>query len=247
MPVDAFVPYAPLNVLKPLADGIWIVDGPEIRFRYALVGVPFPTRMTVVRLPDGGVWIHSPVAPDEALMRQVSGLGEVRFLIAPNTLHYWWVPDWKARFPHAEVHAVPGLAQTAKRPLPIDRTLDGAPPAAWADVIDQVTVRGGILTEADFFHRPSRTLILTDLIENFELSRVRSFWLRLLLRLGGVADPDGKAPFDMQLSFRHQRDAVRAAVHRMMAWQPERIVVAHGRCYLHEAQSELRRAFRWVL
>jgi hypothetical protein len=246
MPADAFVPYAPLNVLKPLADDVWIVDGPEIRFKYALIGVPFPTRMTVVRLPGGGVWIHSPVAPDEALMQQVSETGEVRFLIAPNTLHYWWVPDWKARFPDAEVHAVPGLEHAAKRSLKMDCTLGETPPAAWAKAIDQVMVRGDILTEAAFFHRPSRTLILTDLIENFELSRVRGFWLRLLLRLGGAADPDGKAPFDMQFSFRHQRSAMRAAVDRMIAWQPERIVVAHGRCYLHDAQDELRRAFRWV-
>ena len=63
--------------------------------------------------------------------------------------------------------------------------------------IDQVVVRGDMLTEVAFFHYPSRTLLLTDLIENFELERTHCRSYRLLLRLAGVADPDGKAPFDM--------------------------------------------------
>ena len=45
-------------------------------------------------------------------------------------------------------------------------------------------VPGSIVTEAVFHHRASGTLILTDLIENFEPSRVRKVWLRTLLRFG---------------------------------------------------------------
>lgn len=33
----------------------------------------------------------------------------------------------------------------------------------------------------------------------------------------------------------------------MIAWTPDRIVLAHGRCYDKDAGAELRRAFRWVL
>lgn len=135
----------------------------------------------------------------------------------------------------------------ARRTLPIDSTLDEIPPAAWADAIDQVLVPGDLLTEVDFFHRASRTLILTDLIENFEPDRVRKRFYRWLMRVSGAADPDGKAPFDMQLSFFRHRKAVRAAVEKMIAWGPERIIIAHGRWYDGNALSELRRAFRWVL
>ena len=70
---------------------------------------------------------------------------------------------------------------------------------------------------------------------------------RLLMRLGGVLDPDGKMPIDMQASFRRNRPEVRAAVQRMLDWAPERIILAHGRCYEKGAVAELRRAFRWVL
>ncbi len=243
---EAYVPYMPLHVLKPVGPNIWVVDGPEIRFGCLGLKLPFPTRMTVVRLPDGILWLHSPIEPNDTLVDSLREMGSVRFLIAPNTLHYWWIPDWKERFPHAEVYAVLGLERTAKRPVPIQHDLGDKPPPIWADVIDQVLIQGDVLTEVDFFHRPSRTLILTDLIENFEPKRIRSWSYRLLLRLAGAVNPDGKAPIDMQLSFLRQRKAVRAAVLRMIAWEPERIIIAHGRWYDRDAKIELQRAFRWI-
>jgi hypothetical protein len=244
---DALVPYAPLNVLKPVAENVWIADGPEIRMRVGFFGVPFPTRMTLLRLPGGDLWLHSPIAPDAALVRQVSALGPLRFLIAPNNLHYWWIADWKDRFPQAEVFAAPGVARAARRPMPAHRTLGADPPPAWMETIDQVLIEGDVLGEVDFFHRPSRTLVLTDLVENFELPRVRNRLMRWLVRLGGAADPDGKTPRDMQWSFLRSRDAVRAAVRQMIAWQPEIVIVAHGRWYEKDGAAELRRAFRWIL
>jgi Ni,Fe-hydrogenase III small subunit len=51
----------------------------------------------------------------------------------------------------------------------------------------------------------------------------------------------------MQWSFRPYRRDVRAAVERMIEWMPEKIVIAHGRCYESEGVRELQRAFRWVL
>jgi Domain of unknown function (DUF4336) len=244
---EAYRAYAPLDFLKPVADDIWIADGPEIGFRYFGLTLPFPTRMTVVRLPRGGLWLHSPIKPTETLVASLRALGPVHFLIAPNSLHYWFVPEWKARFPKAYVFAVPGLAKTAKRAVPIDQTLSDQPPRAWAGVLDQVLVPGSLLTEVDFFHRASATLILTDLIENFEPKRVKSWPLRTLMKTFGCADPDGKAPYDMQLSFWRTKPAVKAAVERMIAWAPERIILAHGRWYAHDGTAELRRAFRWVL
>jgi hypothetical protein len=242
----AQLPYDPVNVPKPVADDLWIVDGPEIRFGVG-IKVPFPTRMTIIRLPDNGLWLHSPIAPDPELIARVKMLGAVWALVAPNTLHYWWLPDWAELFPEAAVFAPQRLTRTAKKTLPRYQILDEKPSPLWAGTIDQLVVAGAILTEIVFFHRPSRTLLLTDLIENFELSRVRSPWLRALLRIGGVVDPDGKSPIDMRLSFWGHRADLRNAVRTMLAWKPERIILAHGRWYDRNAEGELRRAFRWVL
>lgn len=247
MKPDAFIAYAPLNTPKPFAEEIWIVDGPEIGMRYLGLTLPFPTRMTIVRLPDKSLWVHSPIAWSDTLGEAVAALGSVHHLVAPNSLHYWYLPQWQARFPEARSYGAPGLAQTARRPLAPGETLSDAAPAAWAQTLDQCVVPGRLLTEVAFLHRPSRTLILTDLIENFEPERVRQWFFRWLVKVSGAADPDGKAPIDMQLSFRGHRRLVREAVERMIAWTPKRIILAHGRCYERDGVAELRRAFRWVL
>src|SRR3546814_10192298 len=71
-------------------------------------------------------------------------------------------------------------------------------------------VPGTMVREAVFFHRASRTVILADLIENFEPARVRSRLFRWLVRLAGVAHPRGGTPADMRLTFWPRRRAVRA-------------------------------------
>ena len=127
----AFDPYGPPDAPRRIARGLWIVDGPEIRFHYLGLAWPFPTRMTILALADGGLWLHSPVQPTGRLFAAVERLGPVRHLIAPNTLHYWWIPEWKARFPDAVVHLAPGLAARSKQPLPPGPTLSPDAPSAW--------------------------------------------------------------------------------------------------------------------
>lgn len=244
---EAYVPYAPLNELKTVAPDVWIVDGPEIRMNYLGFKIPFSTRMTIVRLPDGAIWIHSPTALDGRLANAIEALGRVAYIVAPNTLHYWYVPDWMARFAQAKFFYAPGLEIRAKRPLPDGERLSETPPPDWAETIDQTCVEGDLLNEVDFYHRPSRTLILTDLIENFEPKRVKSPFWRFMMRLFGAADPDGKAPLDMQTTFWRHRADMRRAAQKMIAWNPERIVIAHGRWYEKDGTTELRRAFRWAL
>ena len=238
--------YEPINVLKPVASDVWIVDGPEIRFGLGWLKLPFSTRMTILRLRSGELVLHSPVAYSPALRSAIEILGPIRYLVAPNSLHYWWLPDWKAAVPGTKVLAVRGLAQRAKRRIDVDTLLVGRH-SPWPDEVDLLVVRGDMLTEAVLFHRGTRTLILTDLIENFEPSRVHNWFFRLLVRLAGAADPDGKSPIDMRASFIRRREALKLAVRQMLAWQPERIIISHGRWYEKDGASELRRAFRWVL
>jgi hypothetical protein len=246
MSEGAYIPYAPLNILKAFAENLWIIDGPEIGMRYFGLTLPFPTRMTLVRLPDGKIWIHSPIAWNDQLGAEIDRMGPVGYLVAPNTLHYSYLADWQMRYPQADSYVPPRIDDGNLLPAKYE-VLGNEAPGAWGDAFGQCLVSGTLLTEVDFFHRSSRTLLLTDLIENFQPWRVRSLLLRWTMQIFGAADPDGKAPFDMQLSFMRDRPAVRAAVRQMIAWDPERIVLAHGRCYGHDAVTELRRAFRWVL
>ena len=133
---------------KEVARDIWIVDGPEIRFGAPGFKLAHPTRMTIVQLPGGDLWIHSPTAPSELLVRRLEQLGPVSCLIAPNNFHYSWVLEWKMRFPLAGVWGPPGLPARARRTLSQLRPLGDAPDPAWASTLDQFLVRGNVLNEA---------------------------------------------------------------------------------------------------
>lgn len=238
--------YPPLDTLKPVAENLWIVDGPAIRFGLPLLKMPFPTRMTIFRLAGRRLFLHSPTRLTPALRTEILSVGVPHWIVAPNRLHYWWVPDWRAAFAGAPVYLAPRIreqagARIAFDGLPLDRT-DGYP---WDEEIATLPVVGTYMTEIVFFHRRSRTLVLTDLIESFEPEKVESPFWRWLTRLGGVQHPDGQTPSDLRRSFAGPQ--LRAAVARMLAWQPERIIFAHGRWLERNGAAELRRAFRWVV
>jgi hypothetical protein len=120
---------------------------------------------------------------------------------------------------------------------------DGYP---WDAEIATLPIAGKFMTEVEFFHRKSRTLILTDLIENFE-ARKLGLAMRLLTWLGGVLEPHGSMPRDMRPGFSADKPAFRRAVETMISWNPERIILAHGRWYPDKGTAELRRAFAWLL
>lgn len=242
--------YEPLNTLKRVDDDLWIVDGPVIRMAFPLgLRVPFTTRMTVVRLTSGELWVHSPTRLTPELRAELEAVGPVRHLIAPNFLHYASIPQWSEAFPEAMCWAAPGVRERAAQQgaaVTFDADLDDVAPEDWAEDVDQLLFGGSpIVREVVFFHRKSQTLILTDLIENFEPKRVARRW-RWLIRCTGAVHPDGKAPIDMRLTFLRGRAEARASLEKMLAWAPERVIVAHGKWYERDGTAELRRAFRWV-
>jgi hypothetical protein len=239
--------YPPLGTLKPVAENLWIVDGPIIRFGMPWPKMPFPTRMTVVRLEDGGLFIHSPTPLTPALGAKIAGAGSPRWIVGPNRLHAAWIAQWREAYPDAAVYLAPRIQERAGGRigclgLALDR--DGGYP--WDGALATLAIAGIYMTEVEFFHRASRTLILTDLIENFEPKKLGSFAMRWLTRLGGVQDPDGGMPRDMRLTFLTRRKRLKAAIETMIGWNPERIILAHGRWYERDGTSELRRAFAWI-
>jgi hypothetical protein len=179
----------------------------------------------------------------------LQALGAPRWIIGPNRIHYWWVPDWHQACPRADVYLAPRIREQAGDRIDFDGlALDGETGYPWDGELATLPVTGSYMTEAIFFHRPSRTLVLTDFIENFEAGKLQSRPARWLVRLGGVLDPDGAMPRDMRLTYAgSRRPALKAAVERMIAWNPERIILAHGRWYDRNGAGELRRAFRWLL
>ena len=234
--------YQPIDTLKPVADDVWTVDsGP-------MYGA-LPLRMTVVRLPGGGLLLHSPTRYTSALAKQLEALGPVRALFAPNFAHWVHLRDWQLGCPGVATWAAPGLRNrrpVRKAGVVVDHDLTGTPPPEWGGVIALVTVPGGLgFKEVALFHVPSRTLVLADLVQNLEERRLPAL-LRPLARLAGNLAPNGRAPAHLRLLVRLNGGARRAA-EQLVALRPERVLFAHGLPFEGDATAELRRSLGWLL
>ena len=196
-----------------------------------------------------GYGAHSPIELTPALKAEIDSLGPVEHLISPNKIHYAHIQSWVEAYPHAIAWASPGVRERAASqhiPITFHADLGDEPPPEWIAEIDQLIFRGSrFMDEVVFFHRQSRTLILTDLIENFEPSRVAK-GLRWVIRLAGIADPNGKTPMDLRMTFLGRKAQARQGYHQMLAWAPEKIILAHGRWYPENGMAELKRAFQWL-
>ncbi len=245
MSTPGYRPYQPQSRLLPIADNLWIVDGPEIGYRFAGLTLPCPTRMTVIRI-GGDLWLHSPTSVSAALLAQLDALGTVAWLVAPNSYHYSHIAAWAAAYPAAECHVSPDLMprfiDLPRGALPLDE----APPAHWTEVLDQFQVDLGSFVETIFFHRPSATLIVTDLLQNFEADRVVNPVTRLMLKMGGSIGPVGTTSIDIRLPAWRQRSRLRLVLDQILVWGPRRIILSHGKCYDADIDAELLRAFRWA-
>ncbi len=241
--------YEPQGTLQSIAPRVWTVNGPIVHMAHVGMSIPFPTRMLVAQLTDDSLWIWSPTKPTADLFAQVNALGVVKHLISPNKIHYANIAAWKRAYPAATAWASPGVRERASAQnidVSFDRDLSESADVAWSGEIDQLIFRGSrFLDEVVFFHRATRTLIVADLIENFESEKM-TFPERLLMKFAGITDPDGKASNAFRTTFLGHHEVARECFDRMRAYKPERIVIAHGRCYASNADSELRRAFRWL-
>ncbi len=246
MPAQQYEPYEPLNTLKSIGPDIWIADGPILIWKVGPAALPFPTRMTLVRLRDGGLWVHSPVAPDETLLMEIDALGPVRHLVSSNKIHHVSLGPWSARYPDARVWASPGVRKRSEVAFTDD--LEDLPPGEWSEDIDQRIARGSkALEEVVFFHAASRTLILTDLIENFEADRVHvGPFTKMLMRMGGVMAPRGGTPRDLRASFMGGHEKLAPVVRWMLDCNPEKVVISHGKWFESGGREIIANAFSWV-
>lgn len=237
-------PYEPQLCPVAWAKGVWTVEGPEVGYRLSGVSIPCPTRMTIVRLRDGGLWLHSPVAYSVALHSAVDKLGPVSALIAPSSYHHLHIEKWAAAHSKAQVFATPDLVENVGSGG--CNVLGDGVSASWNSEIDSRLVDLGSFKEAIFFHHASRTLIVTDLMQNFEVGRIRSLLIKLLLSAGGATGPNGRPSIEIRQAARGHHRALQSGVQQMIAWHPERIILSHGKCYSTEAVTEIERAFSWL-
>ncbi len=207
-------------MLEPVTDALWTAVHPFSQPG----GVVIPSRMTVVRLPDGALWVHSPIPGSPTLFAAVDALGPVRHLVAPNLMHHLGLAAWVERYPDATVHAPARLAEKLPHQQ-VDAALSLSPPEAWGGVFDVAFIAGAPdLDEHVFHHRPTGTLIETDLLFHM-IDRVNlptAAVLKLMGTHGRLARSRAWWWFSKDPA------AVRESVARVRAWQARRLVPCHG-------------------
>jgi hypothetical protein len=224
-------------MLRKLDENLWVAQRP---LRY--MGLAVGARMTVIRFADGSLWVHSPLRLTFELRQEVEALGTVRFLVAPNKYHHLYIGQWMNAWPEARAYAAPGLPEKRKD-LSFHAVLSDQAPTEWAGQVEVLPWQGApALGEVVFFHRASRTLVLTDTAYNMgpEAPPVTRFTFRLLGGYGRLST----SLIDRFLN--RDRAAARRTVDTILQWDIQRVILAHGHIVERDGAQAFREAYAWL-
>lgn len=231
----------PLN--EYIKDQIWVYEYP---IRYG--GIDLFARMTIIKLPSGELLVHDPCKIDYATQQAINALGEVKYIVAPGNFHHLFVNDFQQKYPDAETFLCPGLER--KRPdIRFDWILGNEPDPRWGDVLEQVVIQGTrIIWEVVFFYKPSKTIILVDLLENIgddyqhKAGLILRFWWKVIFKMWNHP----KAAPEYQVAW-GKKDIVRQGLEKIISWNAEKVILAHGEFIETNVNEVLRTAWQKVL
>ena len=228
-----------LELVEYIPNQIWIK-----RYPVHFGGLDFYSLMTVIRLSDGNLLLHSPCEIDEETARSIESIGTVAYMVAPGSYHHLHVPSAQAVFPDAQTYICPGVER--KQPdLDFDWILGDRPPEVWREDFEQVLVRGTrFIWEVAFFHKSSRTLVLVDLIENIGdqtdgVGWGLKLWWKLVFHMWNRPKP---AP-EYQMGWKDKKAAKRS-LERILQWDIDRVIFTHGDFIETNAKAALREAWK---
>jgi hypothetical protein len=223
-------------MLTRIADGIW---GYEDELRLPL-GMRLPSRTTIVRRTGGGLVMHSPLGFDEETAKAIDDLGEVKAIVAPSCIHYLYLAAATKRWPAARVLGAAGLEKkpvvkgVAFEPLPHDGVVDGLGEDFVVRRVDGVPY----ITEHVFLHRPTGSVVVTDLV--FNVHRCSSWGLRMYLRCMGAWEKTAQSAIWRLLT--KDKAAAASSARAILAWEFDRLIVAHGDLVTENAHATLEGA-----
>ena len=203
---------------------------------------------TIIKMDSGDLIIHDPCRIDDDLKKEIDSLGVVKFIIAPGTYHHLFVTDFQEKYPGAETYLCPGLEQ--KRPdIKFDWILGTKPDPRWEGILEQVLIQGTRhISEVVFLHKPSRTIILVDLLENIgddyrhKAGLLLKFWWKIVLRMWN----NPKAAPEYQMGW-GKKNIVKIGLNKILNWDAGRVILGHGENIENNVNNILRTAWKRVL
>lgn len=214
-------------MLEKIAPNLFIQRHP-----LRMLGCQMGRVVTLIRLASGKVLIHSTGPFTQAHIDEIRQLGQPEWMIDATCFHDTFAKEGRAAFPDAAYLVPPGFkGADALHASPLSTT-----PEAWSDEIQVIAIEGmPKINEFAFFHRPSKTLIVADLIFNLppEVGR----WTQMFLRAtGGIREFPGMSR--LFRFFIKDRQAFLASMREIEQLDFERIVVAHGDPITDQAKAK---------
>lgn len=232
-------------MLKQIDRRIWVAEQP---FKY--LGLEVGTRMTVILQADRSLLLISPIKINPTLKQQLDNLGTVKYLIAPNLFHHLYLEQSQQLYPQAKIIAPIGIE--SKQPdLAIALTFE-------RDLIDfngeleYISFKGfqvfiplkiAKVNEIVFFHPDSKSLIITDSAFNFD----RNFPLITQLATKIIGSNRSLKPSWLEKVATRDKETTRKAIDKILAWDFQRVIMAHGNIVSENAKEKLTAGYQWLV
>lgn len=223
----------PHDPIQELTENLWRVEGALPHFSMRRV-------MSVVRLQDGRLLIHSAIALGEAEMKRLEAWGEPAILLIPHGRHRMDAPRYKRRYPALRVFAPPAVLKKASEVVNVDGTFGEAPldGSASLELLDGTgEAEAALLVHSN----DGVSVVLTEIV--FDLEPPKSALLRAALKLGGFGPGPVVTPV-VKLELVKNKAALAAHLQRLAAIPAlKRVIVGHSRMSTGaNAPEALRRA-----
>lgn len=235
-----------VSTITKIDDDLWTVDQ-SIPIEKGLLPCAIPTwldqmpvRMTILRLSNRKLFIHSPVSPEPLVLDFICSLGQVEHVVSPNAMHTQFILPYAELFPHATAWVAPN-PRKRRAGLEKLRPMSDASPLAPQDLKQQL-VQGHHGYETAFFHPQTRTLIVADLAYNIihHPRLLGRLYMTLFRAYGQFALPiyHRFAVLD-RVQLRHSFDMI-------LHWNFERVIMSHGEILHQHGRENFERIWKWV-
>ena len=210
--------------MRKLGKDIWFHDDVM-----NLAGKPLGLRMTIVKLSSGGLWVHSPTALSSELIDELKELGSVSAIVAASNGHNIWLREWQDAFPDATVYVSAGIPKKLK--LTNYQVLGESNESIWGEDLDREFMLGvPLFSESVFYHKATKSLIVTDLIQNYPDERpagFAGFVTKFLFEPVGFKGACVAPPLKLGFMIKDKANFA-LFIERILDWDFERIIVTHG-------------------
>lgn len=210
-------------------DTVWTVSYPVKLGPFIL-----QSTMTVVRLRDATLWVHSPAPVSAELKEQLDALGSVSAIVASNAFHHINFRSFSAAYPDAECYICPALQDKGYT----DGKFKVLEIGTFKDDFVGIRVDGvPVLNEIAWFHKTSNALIVTDCLIHFDNNCSR--FSRWLAKLYG-ANKKLAFPRTLKWFMVKDRNALHDSFMEMLWYCPKIIIPCHQSPVVHNAEKQLR-------